>query len=271
MRADPCFLAPDRDQLVLLESDNIELSYAEALQLIDDINTFFQSFSEENFWRIELSKDESAPLAWFLTSSQPINLSSTPTSMLKGQAIKDFLPTGEDQASWLKLFNEIQMVLHQSEVNVQRRQQGKLPVNSVWFWGAGQYFNPAGLALAQKFSSVYSNDPVVKGLAEYAHLNNYDIPHSPDKLFMVKSTKNAVVVMDHLAASVRNADVYGWIDLLKQFEKEWLEVLLKSMREGQLEQLIILTPAGMELKITRRSLKHWWKRIKSYTHFKKIN
>jgi hypothetical protein len=267
MRVDPCFMVPDRDQLVLMESDKIDLTYNEATQLIADINTFFRPYAEENFWQLELSPNVSSPLSWFLTSSKPININCHPTSFVKGNSVKHFLLKGENQSSWLKLFNEFQMVLHQSEVNTQRRSQGKLPVNSVWFWGAGQMINPRDYACQGDSGNVFCNDPVVKGLSKNAHFEIYDLPHNIDELFMIKNNHNTVVVMDLLAESVRNADVYAWIDLMKLFEKEWLEPLFNALKRGQFDQLILLTPAGIELKVSRRNLNHWWKRIHCYTHF----
>lgn len=77
--------------------------------------------------------------------------------------------------------------------------------------------------------------------------------------------------MDHLAEPVRNADVYAWIDLMKQFDKKWLEPLLAALKTGQLSQLILLTPAGIEVKVTGRNLKQWWKKNHRYTHFLKNN
>lgn len=267
MRADPCFMTPDRDQLVLLESDKIDLSYHEATQLIADINNFFQPFAEENFWQLELSPEISSPLSWFISSTQPMNIYSQPTSRVKGHSIKPFLLTGENQSSWLKLFNEIQMVLHQSEVNRQRRLQGKLPVNSVWFWGAGQFIAPFDKTSENNENIVFSNDPVVKGLSQLAHYKLHELPHNADELFIKTNMGCAVVVMDHLIESVREADVYAWIDLMKQFEKEWLEPIFSALKSGQLNQLILLSPTGIELKVTRRHLNHWWKRIQRYTHF----
>lgn len=267
MRADPCFMTPDRDQLVLLESDKIDLSYHEATQLIADINDFFQPFAEENFWQLELSPEISSPLSWFISSTQPINIHSRPTSWVKGHSIKPFLLTGDNQSSWLKLFNEMQMVLHQSEVNRQRRLQGKLPVNSVWFWGAGQIIGRSDKTCEDSENIVFSNDPVVKGLSQLAHYKLHKLPDNAEQLFTKTNRGSAVVVMDQLIESVRDADVYAWIDWMKQFEKEWLEPIFSALKSGQLNQLILLSPAGIELKVTRRNLNHWWKRIQRYTHF----
>ncbi len=267
MRVDPCFMAADRDQLVLLESANIDLSHQEAIQLVDEINSFFQPYIEESFWRLELAADRSSPLSWFLRSSKPINVHTQPTSNVKGRSIKPFLLKGENQSSWLKLFNEFQMVLHQSEVNLRRKQQGKLPVNSVWFWGAGKLIKPSEQTAQTNLKTVYSNDPIVKGLSVMAHFNIHDLPHNLDELFMVKSTTDTVVIMDHLAEPVRNGDVYAWVDMMQLFEKSWLEPSLKALQSGRLDQLTFLTPAGIRLEVSGKCINHWWKRNRHYMHF----
>ena len=38
---------------------------------------------------------------------------------------------------WYQLVNEMQMYLHQHEINQNRLQSGLLTINSLWFWGAG--------------------------------------------------------------------------------------------------------------------------------------
>ncbi|HKX55639.1 MAG TPA: hypothetical protein VJN01_06040, partial [Xanthomonadales bacterium] len=79
-----------------------------------------------------------------------------------GADISDCMPEGEAGRRWKRLANEIQMSLHASATNEQRRQRGEPLINGVWFWGGGQL--PERLASCT-FQRVYSIDPVSSGLA----------------------------------------------------------------------------------------------------------
>ena len=62
---------------------------------------------------------------------------------------------------WYKLLNEIQMFMHQHEVNQQRMQSGLLAINSLWFWGAGSRPQTLDSNLAW-----YCDDPLLNRFAE---------------------------------------------------------------------------------------------------------
>jgi hypothetical protein len=59
-----------------------------------------------------------------------------PLSVL-GKSINPFIEQSRQVLPWYRLLNEIQMFMHQHPVNEQRLRQGKLPINSLWAWGAG--------------------------------------------------------------------------------------------------------------------------------------
>jgi hypothetical protein len=59
-----------------------------------------------------------------------------PLSVL-GKNINPFVEQSRQVLPWYQLINEFQMFMHQHPVNEQRRQMGRLPINSLWVWGAG--------------------------------------------------------------------------------------------------------------------------------------
>jgi hypothetical protein len=54
-----------------------------------------------------------------------------------GKTANPFIEQSRQHLGWYKLLNEMQMFLHQHEVNQDREHRGLLPVNSLWFWGGG--------------------------------------------------------------------------------------------------------------------------------------
>ncbi|NOQ93182.1 MAG: hypothetical protein GQ547_00945 [Methylophaga sp.] len=130
LRADPCYLHADRDRLLLF-ADELALSADESTQLIAEIQPLFEEFggkltqSRADNWVLEL---ESVP---------DLNFAALPD--VAGKGIEHALPKGTEQSDWIRLWNEVQMMLYNSEINQQRADDNKLPINSVWFWGAGSF------------------------------------------------------------------------------------------------------------------------------------
>lgn len=54
-----------------------------------------------------------------------------------GKAANPYIEQSRRDLEWYKLLNEMQMFLHQHEVNQRRLRDELLPINSLWFWGGG--------------------------------------------------------------------------------------------------------------------------------------
>jgi len=55
-----------------------------------------------------------------------------------GKTVNPYIEQSRQILPWYRLLNEIQMFMHQHPVNAERMRQGRLPINSLWFWGAGE-------------------------------------------------------------------------------------------------------------------------------------
>ena len=151
--ADPVHLHADRDQLVLFDSASLAIETAEAEQLISEFNEFFQNDG--------LSLSMSVPDRWYLHVKKPPALRTYATYEVVGKHIDPFLPVGSEASHWHALFNEIQMLFHQSSINWQRQSDGKPMINSVWLWGGGSLPNLG----SNDLSRVYTDEPIAAGLA----------------------------------------------------------------------------------------------------------
>ena len=73
-----------------------------------------------------------------------------------GKTANPYIEQSRQVLPWYQLLNEIQMFMHQHEVNAHRLQRGLLAINSLWFWGAG--------SLPRNFDSNlewYCDDPML--------------------------------------------------------------------------------------------------------------
>lgn len=98
---------------------------------------------------------------WCFPLLQPLPFAFTPLHAALGIDLAEVLPAHPEAASWKRVLTEIQVELHQGEINSGRRAEGRPEVNSVWFWGGGRLPENVGRC----FDSVCSNDPVSRGLA----------------------------------------------------------------------------------------------------------
>ena len=121
------------------------------------------------------------PERWCIPLDAPLDFTFTPLDKALGMDVADALPEHPEARHWRRILNEIQIALHNAPVNVRRRAGGRREINSVWFWGGG--FIPDA-APHDAFQTVYSDDPVSRGLAiindcrclEQAALMTADLP-----------------------------------------------------------------------------------------------
>lgn len=65
-----------------------------------------------------------------------------------GKSVNPFIEQSRGNLAWYRLVNEIQMFLHQHEVNRERVERGQPPINSLWFWGGGVAPSTSAASLA---------------------------------------------------------------------------------------------------------------------------
>jgi hypothetical protein len=127
--ADPVYLEPRLDHLVLHALRRVGVSPADMRSLIDHLQTTLASGKKYGFTRLGSCS--------YLSARSPIATARSPAYVVDGKRPDDFLPSGDDTAQHRNLLSEIEMALHEHEVNMDREANGNLPVNSLWLWGGG--------------------------------------------------------------------------------------------------------------------------------------
>lgn len=129
IKVDPCYIHADRASLLLF-SQGLTLTEQESHELIAEIQPLLDE--------IGVLKGQSAQ-SWSLHLSTPSLISFSALDEVEGKAVESYLPSGQDKRQWHRLWNEIQMQLYNADVNVRRIANKQLPINSVWFWGQGEF------------------------------------------------------------------------------------------------------------------------------------
>lgn len=267
MRIDPCYMVADRDQLVLAKTGDLDLSLHEAQQLVEEINQFYGQF-DDTFWTLIVI----SPQRWYLISDKAIHIETTPPEKVIGRSLKSYLFSGtkEEKKYWLQLFNEFQMIFHQSSINKHRLKNNKIPINSVWFWGQDdQLIQVNSMSESSSLTAdrvVYTDKVFAQGLALLTGSCFNQVPEQ-----YLSETKNSgkenVYIIGDFAHAMLNQDVFNWVGLVQQFEQNYLKPILNDINSGKISQLELLSPTGSKLIVTRKLLRRWWRKKKKYNLF----
>jgi hypothetical protein len=130
LRADPAFVRAEMGVVRLLSVGDATLTQGEADQLIKPLKILFG----DNGFLLTAP----TPQRWYLMIPKESKLPEfkTPNDVV-GADIFSAMPQDDASKRWRNLLNEAQITLHNHTVNAERISKGQLPINSLFFWGAG--------------------------------------------------------------------------------------------------------------------------------------
>lgn len=220
IKADPCYLHADRDKLVLF-ADNLALTHDEAEAFIAEIQPLLTDFG--------MTLRQQTQENWYIETESNTEINFTALPDVKQKNIDSFLPEGHDRTFWLKLWNEIQMLLHNSPLNQQRLAANKLPINSLWFWGQGQLESKHNA-----FTHVYGDNTLLSQLAIKSTCH-YHADNTLNTDFN-QQTGKALYLLEAL-------DLEANIEAqLQQLEKRYFAPLLKAINKRQVSKVSLYIP-----------------------------
>jgi hypothetical protein len=189
LRADPAHVRPDMTGARVLAIGELGLDAAEVEALLKPLRPLF---GDAGF---QISAP--VPARWYLALPVESRLPAfAPPEQVLGDDLFTHLPEGPEGRRWRALLNEAQVILHNHPVNAARTAAGKLPVNSLCFWGAGKLPDHVRTRLA----AVSSPDPELQALAKLAGLKaNAEGP----QLFDLRRLRDWAGVEAHLLPGLR--------------------------------------------------------------------
>lgn len=123
--------------------------------------------------------------AWYLACPKPLSISVDAPLDFCGQSLLSHLPQGADGLQAVKLFNELQMLLHS---------YGQLSgVDALWLWGGGEVITPQKLV---PWQSVISSDSTVLALADLHQITHYKFDAETDLSRLIEGVERPCLVVD---------------------------------------------------------------------------
>jgi len=164
-----------------------------------------------------------------------------------GRNVNGFIEQSRQVLPWYRLVNELQMFMHQHPLNSQRLREGRLPINSIWAWGAGPLPVPSRRPL------FYCDDPVLQRFAASIGL----APESCSNLHRGADLGDALIVDLRLLELLKSGLDTRLDELLLDIEGRLLRPVLQAL---QRRPLPLLLRAGYRLDFTlgaRARFKFW--------------
>jgi len=253
MRADPVYIQPNREHLVLMGADGLDISLDDAERIVHDIN---QTYSDTE-WQISAL----TPKQWIIEQSEQEQIKTHALSEVVGKNINDYLIKGNHVKKWHGLMNELQMFLHAHPVNQQRQMEGLPVINSLWFWGAGVLPAPAK-DNTDLFAQCWSNETTSLSLARLTGVPRVDLPvHATAWLKQSITPGHHFLHIESLNNELVKNDPLEWWQSLNKFSEQWLVPLVAAIKQATIEELRLIDIDGSCRTLSRRLAKSWWKSL----------
>ena len=233
----------------------IGLANAEIAGIVDDL-TRAQVDALLAALNVHFASDELAfvaprPDRLFVRAAAATQLSTVTTAAALRRPLRPLLPQGRDAAIWRRWQSEIEMLLHEHPVNVERERAGRAPVNSLWFSEGGTLATPA--RPAGKIAAFAANG-IVSALAAHAGLPVHSLPAD----FRVAQA-DAGLVGSIVIALDRALD-------LTSVERAWAAPVRDALAVGSVDPVILLGEDAGDAIVWRARRPAFWERIANRFH-----
>lgn len=238
LRADPVYCQADRDRVVMITHEGLQLSQQEAQDLAGELNALFA----DDGWEFQAS----TPMRWYLRLPEAPAWRTTPLSAVMGRTVYPYLPQGPEVARLHRALTEIEMLLFASRVNQARRAQGLLPVTNLWLWGGG--CQPARPETG--WADVWSDDALALGLARLAGIPRCSAPAD------FRAWRAQVVAPGrHLVELPVAEDIAA-------LEKHWFAPLALGLKSREISSLTLWAGGDRLYRLSSGKLRRWWRRAR---------
>ncbi|QOJ22334.1 MAG: phosphoglycerate mutase [Gammaproteobacteria bacterium] len=253
MRADPVHLRIEQNHIMLADSQAFQITENEAKELMQDLNN--------NLANYDCALLPLRPDRWYLRLAKIPDMQTYTLGQVTCKNINNFLPSGNDSIMWHKIFNEIQMLLHDHPVNLARESRGELIINSVWLWGGGKLPQ----SVRSPYTRIWSDDDFSHALASVSGTTYSHLPADAGEWLMTQPQGNHLMVLNSLRAKAQYRNAYDWREALAEMERHWFSPAHTALKEGKIDQLTITALDGTATRnftLTRSSLWKFWRMTK---------
>jgi hypothetical protein len=216
-----------------------DLERSEASSLLSTLNAHFVADG--------LRFDAPDPAHWLIGAGTLQSMTTLSPEQVIGKPLLGHLAEGADAARWRNWQNEIQMLLFEHPVNVEREAAGRAVVNSVWLWGGG-----ARVATTHpQIATLHADAWMLRELARATGVASAPVPASLDTLLDKSPQSPAMVWIEAPVA----ADAQQHANWLASLERDWAAPARGAFHNGTIRSLDIdLVGCSKALRYTAKRL-----------------
>jgi len=175
----------------------------------------------------------------YLRCEQAIATAPMSASVLHGLPPDEYVPSGDTAAAYHRLLGELQMTLHEHEVNRRRAAAGQPEINSLWIWGGGI----APEAEARSLPLLIADDALFRGYWHSCRGERADWDSDFEK-----SRSNFVAVMP----DVEPIDAApALVEVLRRVKR--------TLMHGMIKTVTLLFRDGLSVEINRWDTVRLWR------------
>ena len=234
--ADPIHLETRLHSLRMRSLRSDELPLAELRLLFDYLQMMLGSDAEIAFTRIDHHG--------YLRCKDPIATAPMSASVLHGLPPDEYVPSGETAPAYHQLLSELQMTLHEHEVNQQRVAAGQPEINSLWLWGGG--FAPKVEARSLPF--LIADDSLFRGYWNSCAGDGSDWNSAFENSVENNSSGFVAVMPEYSPDDAAPA----LIDCLQRVRR--------MLKHGSIQSVTLLFRDGLCIDMTRWDMLRFWRR-----------
>jgi hypothetical protein len=245
MRADPVHLRIDHDYLKLHDASVLDVRRDEA----DALAAALQDHFRQDGLEIRVL----APDRWYVRAPAGELPKTTPLDDALGRDVFGLLPANTAAINWRSAITEAQMVMGAHDVNARREAEGRLAINSVWFWGEGTL----PTQVAKRYALVYAKDDVfARGLALRSGAEVRPLVPISD-VDLARREDSVLVAIHALTAPLRRGDEAAWRAAAATLDASWFAGLRDAIERFDRVRLIL--PAGKDTRIAHLTGASRWR------------
>jgi len=249
LRADPVHLRLDQDAVALHGPPILDVGRDEAAVLVAELQSMFASDGLEFV--------APAPDRWYVRVPEGELPRTTALEDALGRNVFGLLPRGSGRINWPSAITETQMVFSGHPVNSARESEGRLAINSVWFWGEGTL--PA--KVGSPYALIYANDPFALGLGKLSATRSIALPAALKGVDAVRETESVLVVLDNLATPLQRGDEAQWKRAAQALEESWFMALGEAIE--RFEKVRIIFPGASHTRVATLTAGSRWRFFKT--------
>jgi hypothetical protein len=235
--ADPVYLEPRLDHLAVHAQDAESVPPADLRPLFDHLQRTLGGDGGIGFARLGGYG--------YLRAAEPIATAAVPPYVAHLDMPNAYLPMESGADAYRRLTSEVEMALHEHEVNQDRAARGLQPINGLWLWGGGY----APEQTSSPLPPLYTDDPLLAG---YWLSNSAPVSGWPGDIATCAASAAGGFV-----ATVPEKDGAAVLEAC-------LGELAGLLEAGRLRRLVLLFRDGVEVSVERRHRWRFWRRDSEY-------